>query len=390
MIEAFIPANLWRWLIAAVGLTLLGGLAGWAIINLFLTGYQATIAFPLPIASEINGFHREDELLRSAAWFQDFAAAYKADPDLSAIIEQQLAAGNTKPIAIDRVSRFDKNDLKELPEESLKDVAHRIAIAGRADLVATVKDRDSERASKLADLGIRFARYVLLRYELDEWIPPWRAQVQSELLNIQTAMSIETSDLESSAKRIAGLEALRDKYKDSAAAAPQLPGVQVQVAGSRYLSIAQQLVGLESERVDLNEKHRQSGQSLTTNQTLKTQADRFYEILKAEPNVELAVTTMESETTALLKQVEDPGAPVPVRLALQSTLRDVRQRRDLFINKQFSPLSPITRWDSPPKWYGIVPGAALGLLLGYGLFTIYGGPSGNRLRFDPAATVAAN
>ena len=217
-------------------------------------------------------------------------------------------------------------------------------------------------AVRLAELAIRYARHVLFRVTLTDWIPPWRAQVSREQVDIQAAILSDRASLSSISRRIDDLERLREKFKEIATVNPQIAGVQVQVSGPRYLSIVQQLVGLESERIDLTENLRQTEASLPKIEALNRLVARFEEIFKAEPNAEQAVRQMEAVVLDELKKSDAAATPLAERLAIVTVWKSVAGHRDRFIDGLFSPPTAVVRREAPLRSLFTFGGALLGLI----------------------------
>ena len=348
------------WSAAAVIAPLCGALVGWLVHGNVFTGYRATIAFGLQ--SEMALYRKSEELLRSVDWFREFSQAYKTEPTSSAVMERQLALGNTKPVSFELAFRVSRSDLRDLPEPAVKELAPSLIKDGRFDLVTIVKEDNPEVAVRLAELAIRYARHVLFRVTLTDWIPPWRAQVSREQVDIQAAILSDRASLSSISRRIDDLERLREKFKEIATVNPQIAGVQVQVSGPRYLSIVQQLVGLESERIDLTENLRQTEASLPKIEALNRLVARFEEIFKAEPNAEQAVRQMEAVVLDELKKSDAAATPLAERLAIVTVWKSVAGHRDRFIDGLFSPPTAVVRREAPLRSLFTFGGALLGLI----------------------------
>jgi hypothetical protein len=342
-----------------VALAALGGATLGLIAHTFLfTGYRARIAFPM--GGEVALMRRIDDAIRSPQWFKDYASAYEGDAGTKSIMAAEFGRARPSQIKIESAWRIQRGDVKDLPEAVVKDLA--VLRDPRTDLTATVTDRDPVKAQFIAEMAIRFVRYVALRVALTDLIPPWRQQIEREAMDWRVKLASMTSDLEASQRRIKDLEALRDRFKEFAAANPTVSGVQVQVTGPRYLSVVQQLIGLESERVDMREQQRQAIDAVTRTEVLRRLVLQFEEIYKTERNLDRATARMEEIAVAEVRAAEAPGVPLANRIAAIGALRTISGLRERFVDALFLPPSAVVRPDGLPRSWLLLAGALLASL----------------------------
>lgn len=248
----------------ALFLTLLaiGALAGFAVRELFLAKFEAKSS--LPMSGDLATFREAEPLFTSVELFEKYGAKHNLldDPDFDKL-RQQFVRHLSGPIRIEHAFRLLRKDVRELPDTyaGKEEISRRVGydrLQSDIEVYATAKDPAS--AIRLAKLTMGYASDCLAAVSLAAWMRRWDSGARTQLAENRESVNKLRSELESSDRRIKAMAELRERYKEVKDAAPVLPSstaspaVQFQIPGTRNLSPAQQIIGLETDRAEIVEK----------------------------------------------------------------------------------------------------------------------------------------
>lgn len=324
--------------------------------------FRATIAFPL--FAELALYHRNEDRLQSLAEFKNFITAYEIQNisingkgrNSAHAIQQRLKYENS--------FRMSRSDWRELPDTSQSKVAADNLKSNRTDLTVSINESDAAKASEFATVGIRFARHILLHATITDWLQDQLSKIDAEFNETRSAELSLTATADSLTRRFDAYQELKKKYRDTASS-PNT-GVQVQITNPRFLSIDQQLLALDAERIDLKEEISKQREYLARIETIKKLLGAFQEDYRAEPNVEKLLLKLHADSAAAMNAADKAKASQPVRLGLAEITQQLASHRQRFVERVFTPPTPSIKvsQDSNASMLGVLAVfAALGAAL---------------------------
>jgi hypothetical protein len=335
--------------------------------------YRATIA--LPFQGDVQLYRRGAEILKSVDWFHQFSRDRQIT-DAYRRVEDQLRRGGTA-IAIEHSFRFLRSDFRELPYALANQLLPRIALSNieelvrqnpndtsvSSDLVVSATDRDAKLAAEMADVALQFARDVLLRISLMDVLRAWNVEGAAKLAAVRSTIIADRGTVESLSRRIGEMQHIRDSYRDGAPVVAPDTSVQVQVTGPRYLSPSQQIVGLETERIDVAEQLKLAEQSAQRLEVIGRIGGGFDKLLDGESDASKALQLMVDELARQFGSRERLAAPLPVAAAVSEMERVLVGLRARFVDAAAIPHAPIALREGPGRPLLAVGGALAGFAI---------------------------
>ena len=354
-------------------LVVIGGLIGGLGLERFLVHYRATTS--LPFQGNVQLYRRGEEILKSVDWFQRFARDRQIT-DAYRCVENELRVGGNA-IAIGHSFRFLRSDFRELPDIVANRLLPRIALSNieqmahakpddmnvSSDLVVYATDRDAKLAAEMADVALQFARDALLRISRMDALRAWNVEAAAELAAARSAIIAHRGTVESLSRRIAEMQRIRDSYRDGAPVAAPDAAVQVQVTGPRYLSLSQQIVGLEAERIDETEQIKLAEQAAQRLEVIGRIGGGFDKLLDGESDASKALQLMADELSRQFGGSERSAAPLPVAAGVSEMERVLVGLRARFVDAAAIPRRPVARREGPGRLLLAAGGALAGFAI---------------------------
>lgn len=246
---------------AAVGA---GG--GFLVAGQFLTKYVATIQME-PIISdtlrlETALFREVQPAVLSVENFRSFmkASGNKLDKSGADRLDERLSQGQTRAVGIEYNFGVAKSDLRDMPEAVAREYGAQLVKEGlgAGPLISSTDKRPEIAISMARLLGASFSD-TALRVQLQALLRGWWTKSNVEITSTRVEILSAQAGLDSLQKRLEAMMALRDspRVRNTAAESSGNDGTMVQVTGPRFLSVSQQFLAIESEKIDVEETIRQ-------------------------------------------------------------------------------------------------------------------------------------
>jgi hypothetical protein len=355
--------------ILLLSLLVVGALGGFAVRQLFLAKYEARIS--LPLSGDLAIFREAELLFNSPSAFGKYGAKQNISDNADfQRIYQQFARNLSSPIKIEHTFRISRKDLRDLPDLYAKDeLSRQVAVGGlQSDVQVYGTDREPETAIRLAKLAMGYLRDSLAAVSLKSTLHQWGPDTRTELAMRRESIAKSQAELESTSRKIASMERLRERFKDEkdfAVSSSGSPALQVQVTGTRNLSPVLQLIGLETDRANLVEKLKLAEQDRVRLEVLVRFFDLFDSRVGDGASINLAKEIFRRANQAGASDVGDEADPAERALAMIGVqMQGILARFD---ETKTDPIEPETRivgiGRSLAVLFGLVAGAAAWLLL---------------------------
>jgi hypothetical protein len=139
------------------------------------------------------------------------------------------------------------------------------------------------------------------------------------------------------------------------------------VTGPRYLSLSQQIVGLEAERIDVAEQLKLAEQSAQRLEVIGRIGGGFDKLLDGETDAGKALNLMADELARQFGGAQRATVPLPVAAAVSEMERVIVGLRARFVDASAIPRKPTVRREGP----GGLLLAAGGAMLGFAIWLAY-------------------
>jgi hypothetical protein len=346
-----------------------GALGGFAVRQLFLAKYEARIS--LPLSGDLAIFREAELLFSSPSAFNRYGTKQNisGDADFQRIY-QQFARNLSGPIKVEHAFRLSRKDLRDLPDLYAKDeLSRQVAVGGlQSDVQVYATDKEPETAIRLAKLAMGYLRDSLTAVSLKSALHQWGPDTRTELAMKRESIAKFQAELESTSRKIASMERLRERFKDEkdfAASSSGSSPVQVQVTGTRNLSPVLQLIGLETDRANLVERLKLAEQDRVRLEMLVRFSDLFDSRVGDGASIDLAKEVFRRANQPEARGVGDDADPTESALAMIGVqMQGILARFD---ETKTDPIEPETRsvgiGRSLAVLFGLLAGAAAWLLL---------------------------
>jgi uncharacterized protein YerC len=356
-------------------LILAGAFAGLFVYNTMLARYVARITLPvnsntgIALSSKSVGeammeFRAIEPELRSIEQFRRFGIARNlTDNPTFQLIERQIVRGSPQGgIRIEHVPRLLKKDGKDLPDSVARDIlATKEQIKFDFQALATAVNADV--ALRQAQLSMDFFRDVAISSNIKAMMEVWSIGAQIETATLREQMTNTRLELASIERRFASMDAIQRKYKNiGEAIEPSLSRTQIQTTGQRNLSPLQQLIALETDRVDTTDILMRFEDKLVELQTMSKFAAEFSPVISvAQPADKLARQMLERVRT-----LQSPRqGPTSNALAADKALVGIEQYLTKLIAQYAETKTALPEGliERPQPWWGAIA-ALLGGVIG--------------------------
>jgi hypothetical protein len=355
--------------ILLLSLLVVGALGGFAVRHFFLEKYEARIS--LPLSGDLTTFREAERFLNSPSAFNKYGEKQNisGNADFQRIY-RQFARNLSAPIKIEHVFRLSRKDLRDLPDLYAKDeLSRQVAVGGlQSDVQVYATDKEPETAIRLAKLAMGYLKDSLTAVSLKSTLHQWGPDTRTELAMKRESIAKFQAELESTSRKIASMERLRERFKDEKDFAVSSSGsspVQVQVTGTRNLSPVIQLIGLETDRANLVEKLKLAEQDRVRSEVLVRFFDLFDSRAGDGASIDLAKEIFKRASQPEARGVGDDADPTESALAMIGVqMQSILARFD---ETKTDPIEPETRsvgiGRSLAVLFGLVAGAAVWFLL---------------------------
>lgn len=349
-------------LVLVAALALGGGVAA-AIHSLLLVKYRAEIG--IPVQGDVALFRKAQDTLRSVDWLERYRGANANGDDADyETLHSQLSLGRDEPVAFQHSFAVSRTDTRDLPDVIAAKLVEPDEVPNSL-VVVSATTRDLAEAIQLARFAAGFGRDVLVRHALQDLAGETAGKGAVEMATAQSQLITLSQDIDSLSRRIEAVRKIGDEY--GTRLGEVVGGTQVQVDGARYLSPVQQLIGLESERVDKMEELQTTRERLKQFQALVAIATDMNGQLRAPVSAIAALSAISSAAEKRLQNAQSE----PEKAAAAMAIQDLTKLRVKLVDAPLSPIEPVAVRQSPPRSLiilaGIVAGFAVWLLAMKGL-----------------------
>ncbi|WP_076833871.1 hypothetical protein [Bradyrhizobium brasilense] len=340
-------------------LVISGAIAG-GVATQFSRGFSAEIALPVDMApaSAYSAYKDAEAKLNSALFFAQFARAKNLSGSAEAqSILTQLAEGAGGPVKIQHEFGVSRASIRDVPDELARDISKS---AGTFRLLVSARAKSSEDAVKTAELAVSFVRAALVQSALERHRREW-GDVDARLSQLDADALRRKAAIASLDRSIAEMTKLRDTDKSEASGADTArSSIQVQVNGPAFLPAAQQLVGLQSQRIQEQEELKKIEDDIKRLESLRSFASRLASVFESEPDPLKALGKSLTEARDLRSRNTD----VPQQLAADIAVSDLASDQKAYANSDGNLARPIARFTG----YDLRSGVALGAVAGVAIW----------------------
>lgn len=355
----------------AVGMLaiLIGGLSGLAVQK-SLIKYRAES--DIPLQGDIALFRSIEDKLRTVEWLDRFAQSNQLDNEnVYKLLRNQFASGSGGPVVFSHTFSISRNDTRDLPDvlqQSLFAPNKNDRRNSNSSIVATAIDKDAEQSGEIARFAVRYLREVLIVHLLEETIADLRREAGNSMADQQVTAVITSMEVSSIKRKLAALTQIQSS-PSSGLENNSFFGTQVQVQGSRYLSPHQQIIGLESERIDKEEAIRVANNRIKSDRVVLELTTSMKALLAQKRNASSTI----NEILDLINQrkATDSSEDNPALAAIETVHRNIVLVTNRFAEVGVSDLEPSLTIQSPPKLMSLILGILFGIavwLVGLRLF----------------------
>lgn len=316
--------------------------------------------------ADIGLYRRVMQELSSTAAFRQFAKDRSASEAIETL-EKRLGDGESRWLKFEYNFGLEKSDLRDLPDSVAREYGTQFVKDGiGSGSRITAIDPERGVAHDMVELLADYMSDTALRLQMKEQAKVWAVDGTVQIAVLQSDIAKAHSGLESLDRRLAGMKPLRDSIQADNGPTKLEGGVQVQVAGARYLSASQQFTALEAQKVDDGEELRQLQFALERAQIKKQLGDV---VLPLALTTEPAKTSLEKILKAFASETEKLKTSFSgSQLNMQATMLDCNQillaLKTRYIDVMLDPA--IVRRDGPPRLLT----ALVGILAGLAVFAI--------------------
>ena len=360
---------MWRRIRPFLLLTLVGsGALGGLLTTQLLRQHEARFALPVDLIT----FRASEANLSNLVEFRKFGAATgNAQTTEFQRLEAAIAYNGALVSAHHRyegVARFKKRDWRDMPDAVVTQIVGNAVIGKegvsvRADAVVSGFDADPEVARKTALLAMDFLRHEYYMVGLRQQFHGWGPTSKVELARAAETIAWAHASLASNERKLASILVIREKYRDlREISAPVASGVQVQVQGAKNLSPVQQAIGLETDRMELEETLKTSRCSIAYYQLLVGLVDEFAPRIDGN-TTPVAIASQMREWLASRKVGDDAVAREALERAQATVELGLTGLSAQWLDTKPDPVAPLVTATGPKRLLGLVGGVVLGFLL---------------------------
>jgi len=335
-----------------------GAIVGLGIFEALFGFHQAQVG--LQSRGDTTAYFEGRSYFSSVERARKFGTAHKLeqDPTFIKLMNDLSNDPRGKRLRIAQIYRVQKNDLQQIPEQTGKELLQG-GLTSQSEIRIHAADRTQDGAARLADMVVDFVRDVILWSRIRAAFDKWIGNTDADLAAVRARIAMLNADLDSTNKKTVEIDKLRSKFKGAEDLSTLNSRFQSQQIDARYLSPLQQMIALDSTRIELAEQLRIARAEQVRLMTLNAVASEFTERLTInEQPIELAKSIRER-----VRKPHNESDPER-RIAIERALTEIDARIS----------SDISRFESastdkaglvvyPPSLPGRIIFAALGLLL---------------------------
>ena len=280
-----------------------------------------------------------------------------ASPEIK-IFEAELAADASAPLKISNEFLLTRGLLRDVPDEVRKKLFENAEQSNvRSNVVISATARAPDQAVKLARLGIEFLRWVLVQRALMNDVQEWQnardllASLDAKLLQKEAAVaSIDRS--------IGQMAKLQNGEAPGPLSAPA-GSVQIQVNGATYLPPGQQIIGLQSKRIDDEEELKKIADEKARIEKLQSFGTELASLLGTDPDPLKVLDSALARAETLRAQ----ATSLPEQEAYDHAISRLALAKKTYVDLKPSPAAPYVHRTGLGLASSIAIGGGAGLLL---------------------------
>jgi hypothetical protein len=350
----------------------IGALLAVGLSLTFLVNYRATAALDPFVASRLHDaalYRRSVNRAFSIGAFQQFARTQPAS-DAVAVLERRLGDTETRWLSLDYNYGVTKGDLRDLPEAVGREFGLQVIKDGiSSGSTITAIDKNERVAGQMVDLLSRFMADLTLRSLLLDKTRNWAIDTRVDIGGLEASLVEARVKLESHERRLTSMGVLQSAGRGERQPLNVDSPVQVQVAGARYLSVAQQITAIQTEKIDMEEQLRQLQLSLDRALIRKRIGELLLPLAQsadlAEMNLKRMLSVYEAEKAKIVGTSGSPNMNSQLALAdFQNFLAPMSVR---YLEGRAEP--PVVKREGPR----LVLSGIIGALAGIGLSLLVAG-----------------
>ncbi|MBW7970295.1 hypothetical protein [Bradyrhizobium sp. BR 10289] len=339
-----------------VPLVVFGAIAGGVAAQVFGRAFSAEITLPidLPPATAYSAYKDAEAKLSSALFFAQFARTKNLSGSAEAqLFLAQLAQGAGDPVKIQHEFGVSRATIRDVPDELARDISKS---AGAFKLRVSARAKSSEEAEKIAELAISFVPAAFIQNALERHRREW-GDVDARLSQLDAEALRRKAQIASLDRSIVEMTKLRDADKSELSSTDiARSSIQVQVNGSAFLPAAQQLVGLQSQRIQEREELKKTEDEIKRLETLRSFASRLASIFGSEPDPLIALDKSLTEA----RDLRSRSTEVPQQIAADIAVSDLASDQKAYANAESNPAHATARFTGYELRSGIGLGAVAG------------------------------
>lgn len=266
-----------------------GALAGLMLAHLLIQ-YRAVSR--LPWDGKVTDYRRAEATITSPQALRRYIKSKGAEDDDLAEYARQLERGARAPVVIEHLFPMARNDARDARE--VREYINLPVIGAGAHTLGPISyieistyASQPEKAGRLNEAIRTYVKGTLLAFALNEMAAALASEAHVEAPRLQNRIEDLTARIANVQSLTKSMAAIRDRYKEFPSASAELATIPLSEKVQpemlqRFLSPVRQLVGLETERIHLEEQRRQAELKLAPYAVMDTFAARVRQHLASQ------------------------------------------------------------------------------------------------------------